>query len=127
MGTVERVRQISRREWSVIAVAVVSVLAVGIGVLTVHNSRRLSQTVRPFYDWLSSKGFDKKHFMLAECGTIEDPSSADGKARWLADVPPALGSMPILRALGSSTCQLYRRTVTGVPTRLWQANRHFTA
>jgi hypothetical protein len=57
------------------------------------------QTVRPFYDWLTSHGLGHKPFMLAEYGTIEDPTSPDGKAHWLADIPAALAAMPKLRAL----------------------------
>ena len=57
------------------------------------------QTVQPFYDWLESEGFGDKPFMLAEYGTVEDPSRPSAKADWLTGVVGALQSLPNLKAL----------------------------
>jgi hypothetical protein len=61
--------------------------------------KSFSQTVSPFYNWLKANGFGNKPFMLAEYGTVEQPGVADGKARWLADIPTTLASLPKLRAM----------------------------
>ena len=61
--------------------------------------KSFSQTVTSFYDWLRSNGFGIKPFMLAEYGTVEDPSRPNAKAGWLAGVPEALKKLPDLKAL----------------------------
>jgi hypothetical protein len=61
--------------------------------------RSFAQTARPFYDWLEAHGLGHKPFMLAEYGTVEDPSSANAKAAWLSGIPAALKALPNLRAL----------------------------
>lgn len=66
-----------------------------------------SQTIGPFYQWLSARHFGKP-IMLTEYGTSPDPANPGLEASWYQDIAPAIKMYPGIKALNlwnSSTDQ----------------------
>lgn len=57
-----------------------------------------SQTIGPFYQWLSARHFGKP-IMLTEYGTSPDPGNPDLEASWYQDIVPTLKQYSDIKAL----------------------------
>jgi Glycosyl hydrolase family 26 len=68
---------------------------------TCHQAKWLSfaQTVKPFYQWLTTQPFGDKPVMLAEYGSAADPHQPDREAAWYRGLLPVIRQMPRLKAL----------------------------
>jgi hypothetical protein len=66
-----------------------------------HNTawRSFAQTIDQPYQWLEANGFGDKPFILAEYGTVPDPSSSSAAATWYSQIPTALAGYPNIKAL----------------------------
>ncbi|PWT75028.1 MAG: hypothetical protein C5B60_05990 [Chloroflexi bacterium] len=69
-------------------------------VFTCHHIpwQDFSQTVGPFYHWLSAKGF-RKPIMLSEYGTEMDPADPELEASWYGDIIPTLQRFRHIKAM----------------------------
>ena len=65
-----------------------------------RNSRwqSFSQTIGPFYQWLSTHHFEKP-IMLTEYGTSADPANPALEASWYRDIAPAINRYSGIKAL----------------------------
>jgi hypothetical protein len=58
-----------------------------------------TESLQPFYDWLSANITSDKPILLGEYGTVSDANDPARARQWYADLPAALESMPRIRAL----------------------------
>ena len=61
--------------------------------------RSFQKIVSPFYHWVESQTFRHLPLMLAEYGTIGNPSGPHSKQNWYAGVAPALSAFPAIKAV----------------------------
>ena len=80
-----------------------------------------SQAIKPFYDWLVDH-HPNKPFMLAEYGTVVDPSDPAQAAHWYNELIPALKDHPRIRGVVQFDHRPGGRTGVGCDTRLHPAS-----
>lgn len=68
---------------------------------TCHGAswQSFTQTVTPFYRWLTARGLASKPIMLAEYGSVADPNDPARQADWYRSIVPALWGLPHIKAL----------------------------
>jgi hypothetical protein len=57
------------------------------------------ELVTPFYRWIRAQSFGKLPLMLAEFGTVGEPTGSDSKQAWYAGAASSVSKFPALKAL----------------------------